>query len=494
MQAIILAAGFGSRLAPMTLHKPKPLLEIRGKSILENMINILKMSGVKDIIVVTGYKHWLFDSLAKSLCFEKIVFENYANCNSSQSLLYVQDRIQKGTIILNGDLYIENDFCKFFKSGVSQFLAQKIPSNTSAWGYIIDENYRILDIDINATSGYGDGIAYFDNEKEIIIFKEQLAQCKHDEYWEYAVLKSLDSIQYYAFYYNNLYTEIDSFADALRHRLLTPEEIAMQCADDKRAIRLAGITNINYLIKFQGEQKVIRIPGNGTENVIDRKGEQDIINLVQDLGITPKSEFYGSGIKMSDFLSDYKSLEKSQITEEILEKIADSLLKLHSIKHTSHKNYKIIKLYDEIIKYENLAKISLATPKEHKYVIEVAKKLDSDTDMVLCHRDLQLPNILFNGSAIQLVDFEYAGFSCIEWEFGNMAAELELSTEQIEYLIGYYNQHSAKHISFQEVIEGSLMANYIWALWGWIYGRIDLGREYLFRFQDNLLTLQNQEL
>ena len=75
-----------------------------------------------------------------------------------------------------------------------------------------------------------------------------------------------------------------------------------------------------------------------------------------------------------------------------------------------------------------------------------------------------------------------------------MAAELELSTEQIEYLIGYYNQHSAKHISFQEVIEGSLMANYIWALWGWIYGRIDLGSEYLFRFQDNLLTLQNQEL
>lgn len=113
--------------------------------------------------------------------------------------------------------------------------------------------------------------------------------------------------------------------------------------------------------------------------------------------------------------------------------------------------------------------------------------------MVLCHRDLQLPNILFNGSVIQLVDFEYAGFSCIEWEFGNMAAELELSTPQIEYLIGYYNQHSTKHISFQGVIEGSLMANYIWALWGWIYGRIDLGREYLFRFQDNLLTLQNPE-
>ncbi|WP_279386184.1 hypothetical protein [Helicobacter cinaedi] len=35
------------------------------------------------------------------------------------------------------------------------------------------------------------------------------------------------------------------------------------------------------------------------------------------------------------------------------------------------------------------------------------------------------------------------------------------------------------------------MANYIWALWGWIYNRIDLGRDYLFRFQNNLTLLQN---
>ena len=121
MQAIILAAGFGSRLTPMTLNKPKPLLEIRGKSILENMISILRKGGVQDIIVVTGYKNHLFDSLSKKLNFEKVVFDDYATCNSSQSLLYVKHRIQKGTIILNGDLYITEDFCRFFKSGVRNF-------------------------------------------------------------------------------------------------------------------------------------------------------------------------------------------------------------------------------------------------------------------------------------------------------------------------------------------------------------------------------------
>ncbi|GAB0172666.1 MAG: EamA family transporter [Helicobacter trogontum] len=491
MQAIILAAGFGSRLTPMTLNKPKPLLEIRGKSILENMIFLLRKGGVQDIIVVTGYKNYLFDPLSERLGFEKIVFDNYATCNSSQSLLYVKDRIQKGTIILNGDLYITEDFCRFFKSGVSQFLSQKIPENTTAWGYIVDENYKILDIDTNALSGYGDGIAYFDNIQDISLFKEKLEQCRSDEYWEYAVLRSLDSINYYAFPHDALYTEIDSFADALHHRLLTPEEIAIQCADDKRAVRLEGITNVNYLITFQGRQKVIRIPGGGTENVINRKEEQTIIKLVQHLNITPASEFYGSGIKMSDFICDYKSLEKIQITEEILEKLLDLLLKLHSVSHKDNKEYKPIKPYEEMLKYEKLANIALTTPKEHKYIVEVARKLGNREEWVLCHRDLQLPNILFNGSEIKLIDFEYAGFSCIEWEFGNLVAELELNQMQIEQIIRYYNKHSARILTFKSIIEGSLIANYIWALWGWIYNRIDLGRSYLFRFQDNLTLLQN---
>ncbi len=490
MNAIILAAGKGTRLTPMTLNKPKPLLEIRGKSILENMIQVLRKGGVKHIIVVTGYKHHLFNHFAKILDFEKVVFEAYASCNSSQSLLYVKDKIQKGTIILNGDLYITHDFCKLFKSNVSQFLAQKIPSNTTAWGYIVDENCKILDIDINATNGYGDGIAYFDNEQDIAIFKNELIKCQQDEYWEYAVLRSLDIVQYYAFCYDMLYTEIDSFADALYHKLLTPEEIALQCADDKKAIRLAGITNINYLITFQSQQKVIRIPGIGTEHVINREGEQALLNLVQHLDITPKSEFYGSGIKMSDFLHDFRHLEMEQITTKVLHKIVDKLLKLHSILHKDHAEYKPIKLLHEIAKYEKLANISLTTPQEHKYILNIARKLDGKPS-VLCHRDLQLPNILFNGNEIKLIDFEYAGFSCIEWEFGNFSAELQLNKQHIHEVLTYYNARAIIPITFQGVIEGALMANYIWALWSWIYHRIDLGRTYLARFSQNLTTLQN---
>ena len=54
-KAIILSAGFGKRLNPLTLSTPKPLLEIKDKTLLENTINILEKYGIFDIWINTFY-------------------------------------------------------------------------------------------------------------------------------------------------------------------------------------------------------------------------------------------------------------------------------------------------------------------------------------------------------------------------------------------------------------------------------------------------------
>ena len=163
MKAIILVAGMGTRLSPMTLLKPKPLLEIKGKTILENMIKFLKRGGVEDITVVTGYKNELFDIYQEKLGFKKVVYKDYDKKNSSASLKFVIDEIEKGTIILNGDLFITKPFTEYIKPNISQLLSQKISEGVASWGYIVDSNFKLIDIDTNATNGYGDGIAVFDN-------------------------------------------------------------------------------------------------------------------------------------------------------------------------------------------------------------------------------------------------------------------------------------------------------------------------------------------
>ena len=54
-KAIILSAGYGKRLNPMTLSKPKPLLEINKKTLLENTIHILEKFGIEEIVINTHY-------------------------------------------------------------------------------------------------------------------------------------------------------------------------------------------------------------------------------------------------------------------------------------------------------------------------------------------------------------------------------------------------------------------------------------------------------
>lgn len=63
MRAILLAAGIGSRLRPLTLETPKPLIKINDESMIERQIKFLKEVGINEIIVVTGYLKEKFNFL-----------------------------------------------------------------------------------------------------------------------------------------------------------------------------------------------------------------------------------------------------------------------------------------------------------------------------------------------------------------------------------------------------------------------------------------------
>lgn len=485
MNAIILCAGLGTRLLPITLNTPKPLLQIKGKSILENTINILHNANISDIVVVCGYKHHLFTPLSKRLRFKKVVFPHFASKNSAASLKCAISHIKKGTLIINGDLFFTRDFTQELNFGVSSFLGQEI-ANGAFWGYITDENCKLLDIDINANSGFGDGVAFLDNEADLAILKDCLMQVDDSSYWENLVLKALDRVNFYAFKaHSQFYTEIDSIKDALDSTLLTPQEVAMQISTDGNIERLKGITNINYKITYEGKSQVLRLPRKNIDNVIDREAEQNILKLIAPLKITCDSVFYGSDIKISAFLDDFVNAEFSDINDDFLFLCVEKMRILHNIKFDSTLKIPKIYLLDEIKKYENLAKITLTTQKEHKYLLDIARFHDNG-EFVLCHRDLQLPNIMIDKhiNAIKFIDFEYAGFSCVAWELGNFAAELALDKNQIKFLSQTY-----ANISELEILQGMLLSNYIWCLWGFIYGRIDLARDYLARFNENLKEL-----
>lgn len=107
-RAIFIAAGFGSRLAPVTLSIPKPLIPVKGKRLIDGLIDAVLAAGIEEIIVVRGYMAEKFDVLKEK--YPMIEFaENphFAEANNILSALCVKDKLANA-YIFDADLLIEN--------------------------------------------------------------------------------------------------------------------------------------------------------------------------------------------------------------------------------------------------------------------------------------------------------------------------------------------------------------------------------------------------
>ena len=107
-RAIILAAGTGTRLHPLTLETPKPLVPVNGVRMIDSIISALHQNGIFEIIVVVGYKKQLFLPLESEIPGLKLV-ENpwYDRCNNISSL-YAAREYLGDCMILDGDQVIRN--------------------------------------------------------------------------------------------------------------------------------------------------------------------------------------------------------------------------------------------------------------------------------------------------------------------------------------------------------------------------------------------------
>lgn len=108
-RAIIMAAGMGNRMKPVTLSVPKPLISVNGERMIDTVIKALHKNGIFEIYVVVGYLKEQFKPLEKQYKGLTLVENPYfETCNNISSLYAVRDKIQNA-IILDGDQIIYND-------------------------------------------------------------------------------------------------------------------------------------------------------------------------------------------------------------------------------------------------------------------------------------------------------------------------------------------------------------------------------------------------
>ncbi len=107
-RAVILAAGFGSRLVPITLNTPKPLILVHGKRIIDTLLDAIVDAGIKEIVIVRGYLKEQFDVLLTKYPNIRFIENSEYNETNNISSAYCAKELFENAYILEADLIIHN--------------------------------------------------------------------------------------------------------------------------------------------------------------------------------------------------------------------------------------------------------------------------------------------------------------------------------------------------------------------------------------------------
>lgn len=162
-RAILIAAGFGSRLIPITLNTPKPLVRVKNKKIIETLLDALIDKGIEDITIVRGYLGEQFDLLKTKYPNLKLVYnEEYNTANNISSALRVKE-LFGGAYVMEADLFLMNPELIRKYECYSNYLGVPV-ERTDDWRFIMKRG-RITGMKIGGENCYQMvGISYWSDE------------------------------------------------------------------------------------------------------------------------------------------------------------------------------------------------------------------------------------------------------------------------------------------------------------------------------------------
>ena len=186
-KAIVIAAGFGSRMAPVTLDTPKPLVKVNGVRIIDTLLDALIAKGIDNITVVVGYKKEQFEQLLEKYPTLKFIDNPIYNESNNISSLYAAKDIIDRCYICEADLVVANPKVITKYQYCSNYLGAYV-TETDDWCFFKKGNY------INKVAIGGEncwhmiGISYWD-EKDSAKLRDDIAKVFHsrggkEKYWD----------------------------------------------------------------------------------------------------------------------------------------------------------------------------------------------------------------------------------------------------------------------------------------------------------------------
>lgn len=238
--------------------------------------------------------------------------------------------------------------------------------------------------------------------------------------------------------------------------------------------RLGGMTNRSYKItEPNGTEFLARIPGEGTEALINRLDERKSTELACKLEIDSDLLYFGDdGKKVMKFIDTSQPISSDLLKiRENIKQAADIFRKLHTCGEDTGVRFEV---FEMAAMYEHL--IDIGGVKLYsdyldikRTVMTIKAEVDANgiANRVPCHNDSLVDNwVLSSKGKLYLIDWEYSGMNEPMWDLSCLSIEAEYSEVEDNILLEYYFQHKPTIDEKKRFLAAKLYVDYLWTLWG----------------------------
>ena len=515
-RAVILAAGYGMRMVPVS-STPKALLEVRGERLIERLIRQLNEVGITDITVVVGYRKELFEYLIDAYGVSLVYNPDYAEKNNLFSLSLVPDRLEN-CYILPCDLWCrDNPFRRNELSSWYLVSEEEDPSSDVR----VSRKRELVRVSPSAVGNRMIGIAYLCGEggKEVrrripVLSRESRNRAA---FWESAlydddrmlvharVFPAGDAVEINT--YEQL-RELDAASGSLQTDALHCISRVFEVSQDEIreiAVLKKGMTNRSFLFTVRGEQYIMRIPGEGTDRLISREYESDVYAAIRGKGLCDDPIFLDpkSGYKITRYLPGARVCDDRR--EEDLVRCMKKLRAFHEMKlQVGHE----FDLFGQIRFYESLWPDGHSVYRDYEQtkaaVFALKPWLDGqEKKKYLTHIDAVRDNFLFctlpgeKEENLQLVDWEYAGMQDPHVDLAMFAVYAFYDRAELDHLIDLYFENHCPNAVRVKIYAYVAICGLLWS--NWCEYKSSLGVEFgeyslrQYRYSKDFCRLVQQE-
>ena len=484
--AIILAAGYGMRMVPADREIPKGLLEVYGEPLIERLIKQLQEAGISEIYVVDGYKKEKFEYLIKRYGVKLIFNAEYAEKNSLYSLKAAAGYLSDSYII-PCDVWCKRNPFRRQESG-SWYMVGSLMDKESL--VRVDSSGELVLVPKDNSGNTMIGISYLAKEQAAVVRDKMTALCRENGnaelLWEEALLnraenkmmirsRLVDADDVVEINTYEQLRELDKNSSHLQSDAIAAAAEIIGVGNDEIvdiSVLKKGMTNRSFLFSCRNRKYIMRIPGEGTQQLIDRRAEAEVYQSLKGKGICDNVIYMNAenGYKITEFIEGTRVCDPFNPKDLVI--CMEKLRAFHEQEFGVEREFHIfeqIEFYEALWGGKPSAYQDYETTKER--VMRLQSYINAHTDKkVLTHIDAVPDNFLImedekGACEVRIIDWEYAGMQDPHIDIAMFCIYSMYEKEQVDNLIDIYFQQNCPDETRVKIYCYIAACGLLWSNW-----------------------------